>query len=546
MSDSESIIRISDLHIEAKTQAGWTEVVRGVDLSLRRGEVLGIIGESGAGKSTLALAAMGFVRDGTRVSSGSVTFDGIDLVNCSERRLQNLRGSRIAYVAQSAAASFNPAHRLIDQFSEAPVTKKLLTRAEAENQAKKLYRSLLMPDPDSIGFRYPHQVSGGQLQRAMMAMAMACRPDVIIFDEPTTALDVTTQVEVLATIKVIVEQFRTAALYISHDLSVVAQMADRVMVLRYGKLVEEGETRKILNSASDPYTQQLLSVRRRPKDASNLDTRNEAILSVRDVSASYGRNQVLSNVGFDVSSHRTTAVVGESGSGKSTLARVISGLLAPDSGSITFLGSQLAEVLRHRSQLDTQRIQLVHQSPDAALNPRQTVGEILGRPLTLYHRLERAAREKRIAELLRLVELPPSFSTRYPGQLSGGEKQRICIARALAAEPTLIVCDEVTSALDHLVAEGVLNLLQALQTRMGLSYIFITHDIDTVRAIADEIIVMKDGKIVTQGPRDAVLSPPHDPYTSELLSSVPQMDPDWLTTLLAQRRSQSEQRASNA
>jgi len=546
MSASEPILRISDLHIEARAPKGWTEIVRGVGLTLQRGEVLGIIGESGAGKSTLALAAMGFVRDGGRISSGSITFDGIDLVTNSERKLQTVRGSRIAYVAQSAAASLNPAQRLIDQFCEVPVTKDLLKRGEAEDQAKTLYRSLLMPDPDGIGFRYPHQVSGGQLQRAMMAMAMACRPDIIIFDEPTTALDVTTQVEVLATIKVIVQQFGTAALYITHDLSVVAQIADRIMVLRHGKLVEDGATRKILSAASEPYTRQLLSVRHRSKEGSGPPAKSEVVLAVRDLSASYGRNKVLSNIGLKVSSHRTTAIVGESGSGKSTLARVISGLLAPDQGEVVFLGSPLTPTLSGRSQLDTQRIQLIHQSPDSALNPRHTIGQILGRPLTRYHRLESTAREARVSELLNLVELLPSFANRYPGELSGGEKQRICIARALAAEPALIICDEVTSALDQLVADGVLNLLQDLQTKTGVSYLFITHDIDTVRAIADDIIVMKDGKIVTQGPRDAVLAPPHDPYTEELLSSVPQMDPDWLTKLLAQRRGRSGQTAPGA
>jgi len=533
---SDPILAIEGLSIEVESDQGWREIVCGVDLTLRRGEVIGLIGESGAGKSTIGLAAMGYTRDGGRISCGTVRFDGKDLVKASDKELRAIRGTRIAYVAQSAAAAFNPAHRLINQYSEAPVLKKLRSRADAEGEAKATYKALLLPDSEHIGFRYPHQVSGGQLQRAMIAMAMACRPDIIVFDEPTTALDVTTQVEVLVAIKLIVERFNTAALYITHDLAVVAQMADRIMVLRHGKTVEVGDTRNILTEPSQAYTRDLLAVRKKHKAALPREEGQQRLLSVEGLSASYGNQKVLHDVSFDVHPGRTVAIVGESGSGKSTVARVVTGLLASTAGRLFFDGRPLAPAIGHRSRTDLKRIQLIHQSPDSALNPRQNIGEILGRPLHFFLGLRGAAREQRVLELLRMVELPASFVSRRPTELSGGEKQRICIARALAAEPELIICDEVTSALDQLVADGILQLLQRLQDTLGLSYVFITHDIETVRAVADEVIVMQRGRIVEQGARDVVLSPPHHPYTELLLSSVPDMDPGWLPALLARRR----------
>jgi peptide/nickel transport system ATP-binding protein len=297
--------------------------------------------------------------------------------------------------------------------------------------------------------------------------------------------------------------------------------------------VEVGETRSMLRAPVQDYTRALLAVRRKRKEAIPRDPSLAPLLSVQDISAAYGSLPVLFDVSLDVHRKRTVAVVGESGSGKSTLARVITGLLP---ARIRFGESVLSPGIDSRSRSDLKRIQLVHQSPDSALNPRQTISEILGRPLTFYLGLRGTERARKVEELLRMVELPAAFADRYPNELSGGEKQRVCIARALAAEPELIICDEVTSALDQLVAEGVLQLLQRLQDTIGLSYLFITHDIDTVRAIADEVVVMRRGRIVEQGPRDEVLAPPHDPYTELLLSSVPEMDPDWLTGLLERRR----------
>ena len=537
MQDANDILlTMKGLHIEGRTDEEWLEIVKGVDLELRKGEVLGLIGESGAGKSTIGLAAMGFARDGCRISGGEITFDGINMRTASEATKRGLRGRRIAYVAQSAAASFNPAHKLIDQYSEGPVKHGVMSRDAAESDATDLYRRMQLPDPDSIGFRYPHQVSGGQLQRAMTAMAMACRPDLIIFDEPTTALDVTTQIEVLAAIRDIVEQFDTAALYITHDLAVVAQMADRIKVLLKGEEVEESDTRSMLASPTQDYTKSLWAVRTHARPEQPPVVEGRPVLSIRNVTAGYGAVDVLKDVSFDIHPRRTVAVVGESGSGKSTTARVITGLLPPRRGEVLFNGEALPPDFRRRSRDQLRQAQMIYQMADTALNPRLKIRELVGRPAQMYLGLRGRALEERIRELLSLIEMnPDDYIDRLPSELSGGQKQRIGIARALAAEPQFIICDEVTSALDQLVAEGILKLLDRLQGEFDLAYMFITHDLATVKAIADEVVVMKDGVVVEMGPKSEMFQPPHDPYTEFLLSSVPEMDPDWLTGLLKAR-----------
>ncbi|QPC45270.1 ABC transporter ATP-binding protein [Kaustia mangrovi] len=543
---AEPLLTMRGLRIEGFSDEAWHEIVKGLDLTLHRGEVLGLIGESGAGKSTVGLAAMGYARPGCRISGGKIVFDGQDIMALSEAGRRRLRGVRVAYVAQSAAASFNPAHRLIDQYAEAAVAHGVMSEAEARREAVELYGKLNLPDPETFGRRYPHQVSGGQLQRAMVAMAMACRPDLIVFDEPTTALDVTTQIEVLAAIKDVVREFDTAALYITHDLAVVSQLADRIMVLRYGELVEEGETRALLEHPRREYTKRLLAVRTLRKEEET--GAGNVLLRVHDVSASYaGLVTVLDNVTVQVPRGRTVAVVGESGSGKSTLARVITGLLPPLSGGVMFHDEPLPPALANRDRQALRRLQMIYQMPDTALNPRQRVRDIIGRPLEFYLGLRGAERERRVRELLQMIELDPdAFADRYPGELSGGQKQRICIARALAAEPDLIICDEVTSALDQLVAEGILKLLLRLQKELQVSYLFITHDIATVRAIADEIVVMHNGRVVEQGTKAEILSPPHHDYTELLLSSVPEMDPDWLDGVLAERDTLEEESPAGA
>ena len=534
---AEQLLKIRNLKIEGRSDEIWNPIINGIDLDLKKGEVLGLIGESGAGKSSVGLAAMGFTRDGCRISGGSVEFDGVDLVTASAAVKRSMLGKRIAYVAQSAAASFNPAHRLLDQHTEAPVQHRVQSRSESELDGIELYQRLRLPDPDNIGFRYPHQVSGGQLQRAMTAMAMSCRPDLIIFDEPTTALDVTTQIEVLAAIRDIVEQFDTAAIYITHDLAVVAQMADRIKVLLRGDEVEEADTRSMLSDPKEDYTKSLWAVRsfKRPSKPAVLKGAMP-IVSLKNVSAAYGKSPVLFDVDFDIHAGRTVAVVGESGSGKSTAARCITGLLPPSQGHIEFNGEALPLDYRKRSKDQLRQAQMIYQMADTALNPRSRIGDIIGRPVQFYSGLTGTAKRKRVEELLVQIEMEPSlYIDRLPGELSGGQKQRIGIARALAAEPQFIICDEVTSALDQLVAEGILRLLAQLQDDLGLSYMFITHDLATVSAISDEVVVMKDGCVVEQGPKAEMFQPPHHPYTDLLLSSVPEMNPDWLTTLLKTR-----------
>jgi len=326
----EILLEMRGIVIDGYSDDRWHEIIKGIDLTLRRGEVMGLIGESGAGKSTLGLAAMGFAKPGCKINDGSIMFDGIDLIKASETEKRKLRGSRIAYVAQSAAASFNPSHTLINQTVESAVRHGIQREAEAKADARKLYRDLQLPNPDSIGERYPHQVSGGQLQRVMTAMAISPRPDLIIFDEPTTALDVTTQVEVLAAMRAIVDQYHTAAIYITHDLAVVAQMADVIKVLRYGETIEDADTRKMLSAPEKEYTKSLWSVRSIEKEE---ERSADIILRVDHIDASYtGSAKVLDDVTIEVPRGHTVAVVGESGSGKSTAARAITGLLPPSKG----------------------------------------------------------------------------------------------------------------------------------------------------------------------------------------------------------------------
>ncbi|MDQ0396207.1 ABC transporter ATP-binding protein [Labrys monachus] len=523
------LLDIRDLRVEAPDGRGWREIVKGVSLTLKPGEVLGLIGESGAGKSTIGLAAMAYARGGCRISGGEVILKGEDILRLPPRRLRQLRGGRIAYVAQSAAAAFNPARRIIDQYVEAVRFHRRTASADARREAVAIYRRLRLPSPETIGERYPHELSGGQLQRAMVAMAMACRPDIIVFDEPTTALDVTTQIEVLVAIKDVVAEAGVAALYISHDLSVVAQMTDRVMVLRHGRTIEHGRTADLIRAPREDYTRQLLGARpsRRPSPSVGA-----ALLQIESLSARYGRAMpVLSEVSLAVPKGATVAIVGESGSGKSTLGRIVSGLLAPVSGRITFAGEPLAPLVRQRPQNLLWRIQAIHQIPDEALNPGHRIRETIGRVLSLRHALRGRALDRRIFELLEMTELDADLIDRLPSELSGGQKQRVCIARAIAADPALIICDEVTSALDPLVARGIIDLLGRLQSGTGTSCIFIAHDLATVAQIADEIVVLKAGRVVESGPAAGLLADPRELYTQVLLGSVPTLDPGWLATV---------------
>lgn len=513
-------------------------IVDGVSFDLQRGRVLGLIGESGAGKSTIGLAALAYGRGGAEITGGEVNLDGTNILALGKGGIRTLRGARVCYVAQSAAAAFNPAHRLGDQVIEASVKHGLMTKQEARKRALYLFQVLGLPQPESFGDRFPHQVSGGQLQRAMTAMALCSNPELIVFDEPTTALDVTTQIDVLAAIKHAIEETGTAALYITHDLAVVAQISDDIMVLRNGKMVEYGPVRQIIEAPRQDYTRALVNVRQAAREEAPDQT--VALLKVDNVSAQYSNGfKVLHGVSLHLCKGQTLAVVGESGSGKSTLARVITGLLPPSEGKITFEDGPLTPALKNRSREELRRIQLIYQMADTAMNPRQTVRDIIGRPLTFYYGLRGAAKTARVKELLDQIEMGNGFIDRYPAELSGGQKQRVAIARALAAKPELILCDEPTSALDPLVAEGILKLLMRLQEDQQLSYVFITHDIAIVRAIADSVAVMHRGRLVRFGPKSQALSPPFDAYTDLLLKSVPEMRLGWLEQVLATRRMES-------
>jgi peptide/nickel transport system ATP-binding protein len=530
----ESALKIDNLRIESVT---GLVLVDDVSLELKRGEVLGLIGESGAGKSTIGLASMVYARAGCRITGGVVSVDGESARDLSADGRRELRGRRIAYIAQSAAASFNPAHRIINQVCEMPVKHGIMNKIEARAWALELFRALDLPDPDRFGERYPHQVSGGQLQRAMTAMAMSCRPDILVFDEPTTALDVTTQIEVLALIRKLIHEYRTAALYISHDLAVVAQVADRIMVLRGGKMVEMGTTEQILQAPKTDYARALVADRKEADKLNVLEEVDESksLLSVRDALGVYETFVAVKNVSISVARGETVAVVGESGSGKSSLARLILGLLPRKSGSVRFNGRELSPALKERSKDDLRRIQFIYQQPDVALNPRQTVAEIIGRPVQLYFSRPPAEVKRRVVGLLEQVGLPADYAGRLSTALSGGQKQRVSIARALAAEPDLIICDEPTSALDQLVADGVLKLLKRLQDELGVAYLFITHDLGIVRRIAHRTAVMLRGEIVAQGPTPEIFAPPFHPYTERLISSVPEMRKEWLDGVLANR-----------
>ncbi|MBY3237137.1 ABC transporter ATP-binding protein [Rhizobium laguerreae] len=513
-------------------------IVDGVSFDLQKGKVLGLIGESGAGKSTIGLSALAYGRGGAEITGGEVRLDGTDILALGKNGIRKIRGARVCYVAQSAAAAFNPAHRLGDQVIEASVKHGLMSKDEARKRALYLFGVLGLPNPETFGERFPHQVSGGQLQRAMTAMALCSNPELIVFDEPTTALDVTTQIDVLAAIKHAIEETHTAALYITHDLAVVAQISDDIMVLRYGKQVEYGSVQQIIEAPREDYTRALVNVRQAYREEAA--DQSTALLKVENVSAEYSNGfKVLHDVTLHVPKGQTLAVVGESGSGKSTLARVITGLLPPSSGRIVFDGKPLMPGLKSRPNDDLRRIQLIYQMADTAMNPRQTVRDIIGRPLTFYYGLRGAEKTARVKELLDQIEMGKGFVDRYPAELSGGQKQRVAIARALAAKPELILCDEPTSALDPLVAEGILKLLLRLQEEEQLSYVFITHDIAIVRAIADSVAVMHRGKLVRFGPKSMALSPPFDDYTDLLLKSVPEMEIGWLERVLATRRMES-------
>jgi peptide/nickel transport system ATP-binding protein len=524
-------------------------IVKDVSFTIDEGQVLALAGESGSGKTTIALAMLGYARPGCRIVGGRIRVGDADVLSLTPAALRDLRGATVSYVAQSATASFNPALRINEQVVEIALTHHLMRRAEAQARAVELYRGLALPDPEGIGEIFPHQVSGGQLQRLMAAMALCAKPKLLILDEPTTALDVTTQIEVLKAFKNVIEIERTAAIYVTHDLAVVAQIADRIIVLKGGEIQEVGATDAIIERPSHAYTKTLMAaVRPPPKTGNGGDSKRTAssmppIVEIKDVSAGYGgvdgsgnpRIPVLWNIDLAIRRSSVVGVIGESGCGKSTLARVIAGLLPWAGGTVLLDGAPLPPRVKDRSREQLRKVQIVFQMADTALNPRQKIASILGRPLEFFHGKAGAGLKPRIAELLDMVRLPRSFADRYPTELSGGQKQRINLARALAAEPDLVLCDEVTSALDAVVGAAIMDLLKELRRELGVAYMFISHDLSTVASFADEIAVLYAGRLVEAGDTRSVLAPPRHPYTDLLVSSVPELRIGWLEDTAAMR-----------
>ena len=545
-----ALLEVDRLRIDARNDDdSLSPIVKGVSFKVERGEVVALIGESGSGKTTIALSALGYAKPGLEFTGGEVRLHGRDVISMPPDEQRALRGQRVAYLAQSAAATFNPALTIGEQVTESPILHGQLSREEADRRAEELYRALELPDPDRMGKRYPHQVSGGQLQRLMAAMALCGKPDLLILDEPTTALDVTTQIEVLKAFKSVIRQEGAAAVYVTHDLSVVAQIADHIVVLYAGDIQEQGTADQIVNQPAHDYTRRLMAAVRPPPAAGQGDEtsveheRDAPALEVRNVTAGYGKGtaavKVLRDVNLTVHRGHTVGVIGESGCGKSTLARVLSGLLPAREGEVLLDGQRLQPSLRDRARGELQKVQFVFQMADTALNPRQRIDHILGRPIEFYLGLKGEGKRRRIGELLQMVELPAEFAGRYPEELSGGQKQRVNLARALAASPEVLLCDEVISALDTIVGANVIELLKRLRKQTGVSFVFISHDLSTIASFADEIVVLYAGRVVEQGKTDLVLSPPYHPYTRLLIASVPELRVGWLEETMQTQEAQA-------
>ena len=547
--EKEKLFEIKDLRISANDDDGnEVKIVKGVSFDIHKGEVVALIGESGSGKTTISLATLAYTKPGLYFAGGECQLFGKDVLSMSPIDQRDLRGGNVAYLAQSAAATFNPAITINEQVTEAAVLHGRLNQEEANERAIELYHALELPDADRIGYRYPHQVSGGQLQRLMAAMALCSKPDLMVLDEPTTALDVTTQIEVLKAFKKVIREQNSAAIYVTHDLAVVAQVADHIVVLYSGEIMEQGSAEQIINNPQHAYTKRLMAAAR-PKPTSGMGVqigdehhRDVDNIEVKDMTAGYGgiidgepAIPILRDINVSVKNGHVVGVIGESGCGKSTMARVMAGMLPPAKGDVILDGQKLEGDLRDRKLSELQKVQFVFQMADTALNPKQLIGNIIGRPLEFYHGLRGREKHAKVSEILEMVELPPAFANRYPMELSGGQKQRINLARSLAANPEVMLCDEVTSALDSIVGANVIKLLTALRDKTGVSFVFISHDLSTVASFADEIVVLYAGRVVEQGPTNEVLDPPFHPYTRLLISSVPELRIGWLEDTMQKR-----------
>jgi peptide/nickel transport system ATP-binding protein len=573
------------------------DIVHDVNFTIAEGEVLGLVGESGSGKTTVALATLGHCRRGARIVDGKVVVDGRDILALRPNELRQVRGRVVSYVPQDPSVALNPALRIETQLVEAlDVHDYGSSNEERRRRLDEMLTEVLLPKDRPFLRRYPHQLSGGQQQRVALAMAFACRPRVIVLDEPTTGVDVTTQAHILETLRDLCRSHGVAALYVTHDLAVVAELADRVGVMYGGRVVEAGPQTQLFRAAAHPYTRRLIqavpdisgeylvvgipgrapapglrgegcffaprceyavqdctvafppitqvspnhfvrcfrsevvladSIRERTRGAGvERATRGEpTLLTARGIRAFYGPREVLSDVSIDVFPGRCLALVGESGSGKTTLARCVAGLHHDYTGEVLLRDAELRPRARMRDRETRRTIQYIFQSPYGSLNPRKSIGQIIGQPLRLFFDLRGVEADRKVTEMLEKVALDPTMIGRYPDQLSGGERQRVAIARALAAEPSVLICDEITSALDVSVQAAIVELLAELQRGMNLGLLFVTHNLALIRTIAQEVAVMSDGRIVESGTVEQVLGSPRVPYTQRLLSDTPKLEP---------------------
>jgi peptide/nickel transport system ATP-binding protein len=535
----EPLLSVRDLRVGFATQSGRVQAVDGVSFDLVAGEVLAIVGESGSGKSVTAQTLNGLTRSPNARIEGSVRLDGLELTGVSEKQLQGVRGERIGMVFQDPMTSLNPVYRVGAQIVEAiRAHRPEVSKREAHQRAIELLDSVGIPGAGVRVDDYPHQFSGGMRQRAIIAMALALDPDVLIADEPTTALDVTVQAQILALLERLNRERNLATILITHDLGVVAEVADRVLVMHQGRIVERGSLDEIFYTPKDPYTRRLLGAVLRLDEAPPLRTprESEPLLEITDLVVQHetksgllgrgaARVRAVDGVSLSLRQGETLGLVGESGCGKTTLCRAALQLIEPDAGSVRFEGHEIAGLSQRRMRPLRRQMQLVFQDPNASLNPRKRIGQIVGAPLKLQESVSGSELREQAIELLERVGLSAEHYDRFPHEFSGGQRQRIGIARALALRPKLIVADEPVSALDVTIRAQILDLLAELQEDFGLTYLFVAHDIGVVRHVSDRIAVMNEGRIVEQGPADQVCEQPSDPFTEKLLAAVPIPDP---------------------
>ncbi|MFG2465826.1 dipeptide ABC transporter ATP-binding protein [Streptomyces canus] len=534
-----NILTIEDLGVTFSTETGDVPAVRGVSLHVRPGETLALVGESGSGKSTVALAAMGLL-PGTARASGRVTVDGTEIVGASEASLARLRGRTASMVFQEPATALDPLTRVGAQIAEVVRNHRDVSRSEAAREAVELLRRVGIPEPERRASAFPFQLSGGQRQRVVIAMAIANSPSLLIADEPTTALDVTVQAEILDLLRRLANDSGTGVLLVTHNMGVVADFADRVAVMLRGEVVETGPVEDVLLRPEHEYTRGLLAAvpRLRFSGEDAPPAEEPPVVRLRDVSVRFGRVQALDGVVLDVRPGETVGLVGESGSGKSTAARVALGLVAPASGSVSLFGADLGRVRGRKRRALLSGVGVVLQDPVASLDARMSVAECVAEPLRVHRRgMSGAERRDRVAKVLELVRLPRELARRGPRELSGGQRQRVSLARALVLEPRLLVADEPTSALDVSVQRTVLEVIAELQRELGFACLFVSHDLAVVQEFAQRVVVMRDGRVEEQGPTMATLLRPETEYTRRLIAAVPVPDP------VVQRRRRAEQRA---